>query len=168
MQQTESTPDAGRTHTAYAVLTQAKRQLTAILPTDGFRAHVETVGDANGPMRHVLTSLYPAAATAARRIQQRQTKEPLRNMNGARGKVLLSTNNGDHLYGLRQQEQRLLAGLYSWHTENAEGNHSRLFPLPLGPDIMDNAGWMIKGAKAAPRTHRLVTRARRGTARKTG
>ena len=56
--------------------------------------------------------------------------------------MLLSTNNGDHLYGLSQQEQRLLAGLYSWHTENAEGNHSRLFPLPLGPGIMDNAGWM--------------------------
>ena len=64
--------------------------------------------------------------------------------------MLLSTNNGDHLYGLSQQEQRLLAGLYSWHTENAVGNHSRLFPLPLGPGIADNAGWMIKGAKAAP------------------
>ena len=72
------------------------------------------------------------------------------NKTGARGQVLLSTNNGDHLYGLSHQEQRLLAGLYSWHTENAVGNHSRLFPLPLGPGIADNAGWMIKGAKAAP------------------
>ena len=34
------------------------------------------------------------------------------NKTGARGQVLLSTNNGDHLYGLSQQEQRLLAGLY--------------------------------------------------------
>ena len=67
-----------------------------------------------------------------------------------RSVLLFASNNGDRGYGIDPADNTLLSTLFSWHTENALGDHSRLFPLPLGPGLTDAGGGKLVGA-AAPK-----------------